>query len=192
VLTIRAVEAHEKYLRNLLESLCQVLETVRVDHRIVGGMAAFLHVDACDPMAARLTPNVDLAIRRSDLPVASQAIIALGLECRYDEGMAVLSSAPTTTAGHLLFAGEQVRPRYLFPVPDFSPATFTEQGFPLIPTADLVHMKLTSLRLVDKTHIIDLDSVGLITPEIENALPDILHERLDQVRKEEAQSTGAE
>ena len=53
-------------------------------------------------------------------------------------------------------------------------------------------MKLTSFRSRDKTHIIDLDSVGLITPEIERALPEALRDRLEQVRKEERQSTGAE
>jgi len=53
-------------------------------------------------------------------------------------------------------------------------------------------MKLTSFRLKDKVHIIDLDSVGLITPEIEQTLPDALRDRLDQVPKEERQSTGAE
>jgi hypothetical protein len=46
-------------------------------------------------------------------------------------------------------------------------------------------MKLTSFRLKDKIHIIDMDSVGLITPEIEAGLPDALRERLDQVRAEE-------
>jgi hypothetical protein len=49
-------------------------------------------------------------------------------------------------------------------------------------------MKLTSFRLRDKTHIVDLDSVGLITPQIEAGLPGVLRERLHQVRKEEAQS----
>jgi hypothetical protein len=62
----------------------------------------------------------------------------------------------------------------------------------LAPVADLVHMKLTSFRLKDKVHLLDLDSVGLITPEIEQALREALRDRLEQVRKEERQSTGAE
>jgi hypothetical protein len=53
-------------------------------------------------------------------------------------------------------------------------------------------MKLTSFRMKDRAHIIDMDSVGLITPEIEHALPAGVRDRLDQVRKEERQSTGAE
>jgi hypothetical protein len=53
-------------------------------------------------------------------------------------------------------------------------------------------MKLTSFRPRDKAHVVDLDSVGLITPEIEASLPETLRQRLDQIRKEESQSTGAE
>ena len=68
----------------------------------------------------------------------------------------------------------------------------TNDGILLAPVADLVRMKLTSFRLKDKVHIIDLDSVGLITPEIEQTLTDALRDRLEQVRKEERQSTGAE
>jgi hypothetical protein len=48
-------------------------------------------------------------------------------------------------------------------------------------------MKLTSFRLRDKVHIIDMDTVGLITPEIEAALPDALRLRLHQVRAEDRQ-----
>jgi len=43
-------------------------------------------------------------------------------------------------------------------------------------------MKLTSFRLKDKVHIKDMDSVGLITPEIEEALPPIMRERLQEIR----------
>ena len=43
-------------------------------------------------------------------------------------------------------------------------------------------MKLTSFRLKDQVHIQDLDGVGLITPEIEAGLSDVLRERLAKVR----------
>jgi len=58
--------------------------------------------------------------------------------------------------------------------------------------ADLLKMKLTSLRLADKTHVADMDKVGLITPAIEQQLPAPLLARLQQVRAEERQSSGAE
>ena len=53
------------------------------------------------------------------------------------------------------------------------------------PVADLVTMKLTSFRLKDQVHIQDMDSVGLITTEIEEQLSDTLRERLEQVRLSE-------
>jgi hypothetical protein len=78
-------------------------------------------------------------------------------------------------------------------VPDFSePPTVAENGILLAPVADLVKMKLTSFRQRDKTHLIDLDSVGLITPSIEAGLPEELRDRLRRLRAEEAQSTGTE
>jgi hypothetical protein len=46
-------------------------------------------------------------------------------------------------------------------------------------------MKLTTFRLKDKVHIQDLDGVGLITPEIEAQLPDLLRQRLAEVRAAE-------
>ena len=46
------------------------------------------------------------------------------------------------------------------------------------PVAELVRMKLTSYRLKDQVHVQDLDGVGLITPEIEAGLPELLRARL--------------
>jgi hypothetical protein len=43
-------------------------------------------------------------------------------------------------------------------------------------------MKLTSFRLKDRVHIQDMDGVALITSEIESGLPEVLRERLAQVR----------
>lgn len=48
-----------------------------------------------------------------------------------------------------------------------------------------MRMKLTSFRDKDRVHIRDLDSVGLITPEIEAGSPEEFRERLAQVRASE-------
>ena len=85
----------------------------------------------------------------------------------------------------MVFAGEKIRPEYLEPVPSLSEATRTAEGILIAPVADLVRMKLTSFRLKDQVHIQDMDSVGLITPEIENSLSAPLRERLMQVRASE-------
>ena len=69
-------------------------------------------------------------------------------------------------------------------IPDSEPAR-TKEGILIAPVADLVRMKLTSFRLKDKVHIQDMDSVGLITPEIEASLSEPLRERLAEVRATE-------
>ena len=50
------------------------------------------------------------------------------------------------------------------------------------PVADLVRMKLTSYRFKDRVHLQDLDAVGLISLEIEAQLPDLLQNRLAEIR----------
>ncbi len=85
---------------------------------------------------------------------------------------------------HLVFIGEKVRPEYAFPIPASEP-TRTSEGIFIAPVADLVRMKLTSFRLKDKVHIQDMDSVGLITAEIEKDLPELLRTRLAEVRATE-------
>ena len=187
---IGAVDAHVAYLRKLLCDLCCSLAAAKIDYRIVGGMACFLHVDTIEPIAARLTPGVDVAISRADISHAIDALAPLDLVCELADGLARLKKNGTTV-GHLLFVREKIRERYAFAVPDFSAAVLTPEGFLLASIADLIHMKLTSYRIVDRCHLIDLDSVGLITHVIERALPELLRRRLEQVRAEERQSTGA-
>ena len=80
--------------------------------------------------------------------------------------------------------GEKVRPEYVESIPSSDPVR-ASQGFFVASVADLVHMKLTSFRLKDKVHIQDMDSVGLITPEIEATLSPVLAERLAEVRATE-------
>jgi hypothetical protein len=158
-------------------------------------MAIFLQISERNHDAARLTRDVDVAVDRKDLERITRAVEAFGFRYRHVAGVDMLVDAKepkARSAVHLVFIGEKVRREYLEPVPDFSKATVTIEGILLAPVADLVRMKLTSFRLIDKVHLLDLDSVGLITPEIEEALPEALRSRLEQVRKEERQSTGAE
>jgi hypothetical protein len=64
----------------------------------------------------------------------------------------------------------------------FSPPAKTVEGALIATVADLVRMKLTSFRLKDRVHLQDMDGVGLISPEIEAGLPEILRLRLAEVR----------
>jgi hypothetical protein len=142
MLSIDAVDKHTRWLMDLARLLCGAFKDARINYRMVGGMAVYFHVDMLDPMAARLTPDVDFAI---------------GIRTR--EG----SSGLSRTSPGFLRANDHSR--------GISAGASTPPG---------AH------------ETIDMDGVGLITPEIENALPETLRLRLQQVRAEERQSAGAE
>jgi hypothetical protein len=147
----------------------------------------YLHVNAIDPLAARLTRDIDAAVRRTDIGKIAEVVKPFGLEFRHVAGVDMLvdSARPKArSAVHLIFVNEKVRPEYAEPVPAFSPAAPVD-GLVVAPVADLVKMKLTSFRLKDRVHIQDMDGVGLITPEIEAGLPEPLRQRLAEVRASE-------
>jgi hypothetical protein len=194
MITATAVDRHVEQLFDVLRRLHSALTEARIEYRIIGGMAIFLQISERNHDAARLTRDVDVAVDRKDLERIAKAVEGFGFCYRHTAGIDLVDAKEpkARSAVHLVFIREKVRREYLEPVPDFTKATVTKEGILLAPVADLVRMKLTSFRLKDKVHLIDMDSVGLITPEIEQALPEALRERLDQVRKEERQSTGAE
>jgi hypothetical protein len=131
---------------------------------------------------------VDVAVDRAQLRAIGDAVRPFGLTYRHAAGVDMRVDArelKARSAVHLVFVREKVRPDYVTPVPDFSPPTRTTEGVLLAPVADLVRMKLTSYRLKDRVHIQDLDAVGLITPEVEAQLPEVLRARLREVRAAE-------
>ncbi|MEP6962683.1 MAG: hypothetical protein ABI995_11435 [Acidobacteriota bacterium] len=152
-----------------------------IPYRIIGGLACFFHVEERDPAAARLTPDIDVAVNREDLPriIKAAAQAGLSLETPHEPRVAGRKSV-----FHLVYLNEKVRPEYLEPMPSSEPVR-TEEGILIAPVADLVRMKLTSYRLRDKVHIQDMDGVGLITSEIEAGLSDALRARLAEVRAQE-------
>jgi len=185
MITVAAYDRHVEHLFESVRRLHAALTKAKADYRIVGGMAVFFQVSERDPDAARLTRDVNVVIDGSDLQRVAKAAEEFGFRHQHTAGIDMLVDAKepkACSAVHLLSDKSS----------GFSKPTVTAEGILLAPVSDLLRMKLTSFRLRDKTHVIDMDSVGLITPEIEAALSDPLRRRLQQVREEEAQSTGAE
>lgn len=169
------------------QRFASALEAAGIPYRVVGGLAVFLHVDPVDPMAARLTKDVDVAIDRRHLDAVGVAVKSHGFTFRHVAGVDMFLDAKNPGARgavHIVFVGEKERPEYLEHVRASEP-TRTSKGFLIASVADLVHMKLTSFRLKDQVHIQDLDHVGLITPEIQQTLPAPLLARLAEVRAKE-------
>jgi hypothetical protein len=179
--------AYDLHVEQLLERMLRfhtAMEAAGIPYRIVGGMATFIHVYEREPIKARLTQDVDAGVARNDLQRIIQATQNSGFVYRHVAGIDMLldpGKPSARSAVHLIFIGEKVRASDLAEIPASDPIR-TKEGIWICPVADLVRMKLTSFRLKDKVHIQDLDGVGLITPEIEAALPEALRERLHEVR----------
>jgi hypothetical protein len=188
MITASAYDTHVQKLFDRMKRLHTALSAAGIPYRIIGGMAVFLQVSERDSGKARLTRDVDIAVSREALEPIRAAAEPFGFHYRLVAGVDMLldNAEPRASSGiHIVFVGEKVRPEYVEPIPGFSEPTRTAEGIMLAPVKDLVRMKLTSFRLKDKVHIQDMDSVGLITPEIENSLPDMLRERLNEVRASE-------
>ena len=188
VLTITAYDRHVEPLLGTVRRLAQAFARAGIDYRVVGGVAVILHVHERDPLAARSTRDVDIAVDRAQLEAIVAAVRPFGFAYRHAAGVDMLvdaSEPKARSAVHLVFGHENGRPEYVEAVPGFSALTRTAEGVPLAPVADLVRMKLTGYRLKDRVHIQDLDGVGLITPGVEAQLSEILRARLREVRAEE-------
>lgn len=182
--------AYDRHVEQLFQVLSRVTAALRaggIEHRVVGGVAVFLHISEKDPLAARMTRDIDLAVDRCDLQRMAEAVRPYGFEFRHTAGVDMLvdSASPSArSAVHLIMVREKVRPEYVEPVPDFSAPVVTGEGVLLAPVADLVRMKLTSYRLKDRLHIQDMDGAGLITAEVEAGLTAELLRRLEEIRTE--------
>lgn len=187
MITARAYDLHVDQLFEKLRRIHGALTGAGIPYRIIGGVAVFLHISARDPEKARMTRDLDLAVLRKDLEKITAVAERAGFEHRRAAGLDMLVEGASPCAGsaiHFTLAAERVRSADLEPIP-FSDPVPSAEGMPLASVTDLVHMKLTSFRLKDKVHIQDMDSVGLITPEIEQSLSEVLRARLAEVRATE-------
>ena len=187
-ITVAAYDAHVQQLRDTIRRVTQAFAEARIDYRVVGGLAVFFHVHERDPLAARTTRDVDVAVDRNQLAAIIEAVRPFGFVYRHAAGLDMLLDArepKARSAVHLVFVREKVRPHYVEAVPAFSVPTRTVEGVLLAPVVDLIRMKLTSYRLKDRVHIQDMDTVGLITSDIEAQLSELLLARLREVRASE-------
>ena len=139
-----------------------------------------------EPAAVRTTKDVDVLIRRDDLPRARAAALSVGMD--YFEvlgvGMFLDRKDPNPRhAVHPLWAGEKVRPEYELPSPTIDRRQ-TIAGIDAVSLPALVLMKLLSNRDQDRVHLRDMIDVGLVGRELLEGLPPSLAERLDALLSE--------
>ena len=164
-----------------LHRICRALGEAGVPFALVGGQAVALWVASRDPAAVRTTKDVDVLLRREDLPKARAAAVSAGMD--YFEvlgvGMFLDREDPNPRhAVHLVWAGEKVRPEYELPSPTIDECRELSLGVPVVSLAGLVRMKLLSHRDQDRVHLRDMIDVGLVGREMLEGLPSELAGRL--------------
>jgi hypothetical protein len=170
-----------------LERITKALHEAGVPYALVGGQAVALWVATKDPAAVRTTKDVDLLIRKEDLPRAKAAALSINMD--YFEalgvGMFLERANPNPRQGvHLLWAGEKVRPENPLPSPAIDECEQLEPGKTVVKLAALLRMKVMSFRDQDRVHLRDMIDVGLVTRHDLSALPKDLAERLEALLAE--------
>ena len=159
------------------------LRQAGIPHVVIGGHAVAAWVARVDIEAIRNTKDVHVLLRREDFARVVGALESAGFRHQSVGGLDLFLDGPegsVRSAVHVVFAGEMTRPEHLLPAPD---VTESEAGpdFPVPTLAALVRMKLTSFRLKDKVHLMDLLGVGLIDETWCERLPAGLGTRLREV-----------
>jgi hypothetical protein len=173
-----------------LERIAGPLAAAKIPYEVIGGMAVMLQVNRVEPSAVRNTKDIDIMIHRVDLERIKDVAEHHGFTFRHAAGVDMLLPQGETKAAnavHLVFTGEKTKANQPVTNPPLRPEHLSVHGVEVavIPVMDLVSMKLANNRDIDRVHVRDLDSVCLITPEIEKALPSVLHQRLEEIRSKE-------
>ena len=159
------------------------LEAAGVPYAVIGGNAVAEWVGRADPAAVRITKDVDILLRRADLPAAVAALAAAGFVHGEAGGIDFFLDGPDTTprdAVHVVFANEKVRDHSLAAAPDVSESE-RGAGFQVLAFDALLRMKLAAFRLKDRIHLLDMIDVGQIDGSWTGRLPAELAARLQQL-----------
>ena len=170
-------------VRERLLRATAALNQVGVPYAVVGGNAVASWVATVDEGAVRNTRDIDLLVRRSDLPAITAALEQVGFVV--DELLDVVmfrdgAEGKPSEAVHLLFAGEKTRPDHPLPAPEIQTVE-DPANFRVIALESLMVMKLLSNRLKDQVHIQDMIGVRLIDSSWLTKLPPELANRLKQI-----------
>jgi hypothetical protein len=178
----RALMAAEK-VKERLRRATRALDAAGVPYAVVGGNAVAEWVARVDDEAVRNTRDVDLLVRRGDFAAARSALEAVGFLYHYLMDVDVFIDGPQGKPSggvHLVFAGQRVRAGDELPCPDLDESERAAE-FQVVSLPALVRMKLTSWRLKDRVHLIDMIQVGLLDASWPARLPPPLAARLQEL-----------
>lgn len=175
----RAVEKVKERLRRVAEAL----NTAGVPYAVIGGNAVQYWVAQVDESAIRNTRDVDIIIRRSDLPAAIRALAGAGFHYHPTAGTTTFLDGPDAKAWdavHIFFAGETVTGKYPEAIPSIDDVVALGNARTL-PLESLVRTKLVLFRDKDRVHLADLIFVGMIDETWLDRFTPPLRERLKEL-----------
>ena len=170
-------------VRDRLRRATAVLEGEGIPYAVIGGNAVAAWVSKVDPGAARNTVDVDILVNRADFERVKAAMAKADFHYRHVHGVNLFLDGPggrPRDAVHVVFAGEKVRQEYSEPAPDLTD-TDHHETHKLLGLEPLVVMKLTSFRLKDRVHLLDMIGVGLVDASWLPRLPNELSARLQEL-----------
>jgi len=154
-------------VRDRLIRIVDLLQDGDVPFAVCGGWAVAGWVATIDEDATRTTKDVDILLRREDLPRATEAAAKGGFHYAEVSGVPMFLDGPDGTpkrAVHIIWANEIVRPKDQMPAPDIDPQETSESHpFPRVGLEGIVRMKLIAWRTHDRAHLYDMINIGILT-----------------------------
>ncbi len=112
-------------IRLLLQRAKAELDTAKIPYAVIGANAVAERVGQVDEGAVRFTRDVDVLLRREDMPAAIRAMTAGGFDCERAMGVEIFPNDPDSKPSEavlVIFAGEKVK-QELYPVPAVTMST---------------------------------------------------------------------
>ena len=178
----RALMAAEK-VKERLRRATKALDDAGVPYAVVGGNAVAEWVARADEGAVRNTRDVDILIRRGELPAVRTALEAAGFVYYQVLDVDTFIDGPQgrpSEGVHMLFAGEKVRSDSEHASPTLDESERAAE-FQVATLEALVRMKLIANRRKDQVHLLDLIGVGLLDATWPARFPPPLGDRLQEL-----------
>jgi hypothetical protein len=178
----RVAMAIEKIRARLLK-ITAVLNDAGIPYAVIGGNAVAEWVGRVDEGAVRFTKDVDILLRRQDMPRVIDAAQKAGFHYAETMGVPILLDSPDalpSSAVHVIYADERVKADDLAAAPDVEDVDHGDI-FCVLSLEKLVQMKLTSYRRKDQVHLLDMLGVGLIDANWPDRYPAPLAARLQDL-----------